>query len=96
MSRQNPRFVDYRVVARVKGQEVRKEFEMKSDVILLSHYDLDGAGCSVIADHIWNVVDRKHQGYGKIRKSLGYLIGEYYQKITLTNLPTYNQYDGSN
>ena len=54
---------------------------MKSDVVLLSHYDLDGAGCSVLTDHIWNVVDRKHQGYGKIRKSLGYLIGEYYGKV---------------
>lgn len=51
------------------------------DVVLLSHYDLDGAGCSVLADHIWNVVDRKHQGYGKIRASLGYLIGKYYKKI---------------
>jgi len=54
---------------------------MKRDVVLLSHYDLDGAGCSVLSDHIWNVVDRKHQGYGKIRASLGYLIGQYYKKI---------------
>lgn len=50
---------------------------MKDKVVLLSHYDLDGAGCSVLADHIWDVVDRKHQGYPKIRKSLGYLIGEH-------------------
>lgn len=54
---------------------------MKKDVVLLSHYDLDGAGCSVLSDHIWNVVDRKHQGYAKITQSLGYLIGKYYGKV---------------
>ena len=51
------------------------------DVVLLSHYDLDGAGCSVLADHIWNVVDRKHQGYPKVRQSLGYLIGKHYMNV---------------
>lgn len=50
---------------------------LQSDAVLLSHWDLDGAGCSVIADHIWNIKDRKHQGYGKIRKSLEYLVNNH-------------------
>ena len=53
----------------------------KEKVVLLSHYDLDGAGCSVLSDHIWDVVDRKHQGYPKVRKSLSYLIGEYSEDV---------------
>jgi oligoribonuclease NrnB/cAMP/cGMP phosphodiesterase (DHH superfamily) len=43
-------------------------------VMLLSHYDLDGAGCHVCAHQIWDVVKAKHQGYNKVRKSLEDLI----------------------
>lgn len=52
------------------------------DVVLLSHYDLDGAGVSVLSDHIWNVVARKHQGYPKIRRSLCDLIATYADSVS--------------
>lgn len=54
---------------------------MKEPIVLLAHYDLDGAGCSVLADHIWQVVARRHQGYPKIRKSLDFLVDQYADQI---------------
>jgi len=54
---------------------------MKNDAVLLSHWDLDGAGCSVLSSHIWDIQCYKHQGYGKIRKSLDYLVAKYSRHV---------------
>lgn len=53
----------------------------KERVVLLSHYDLDGAGCSVLADHVWHVIYRNHQGYAKIRMKLDELVRDYSDSV---------------
>lgn len=46
-------------------------------VVVLTDYDLDGAGSSVLLDFCYNVVGRKQQGYSKLQKNLELIHAEY-------------------
>lgn len=52
----------------------------------LTHYDLDAGASMILAHHRWPIQCYRGQGYGKVDKSIDWLIGTGHQVLVVTDL----------
>ena len=54
---------------------------IKEKIVYITHYDLDAAGCAIVVNKLFDVVEMKAQGYGKVSAAADFMINKYHDKI---------------